>query len=143
MSENNSSSNTSSKNGQWQRFLYMVLFGILLYIAGTTFFVLVVLQFVFSLVSGEDNRELRRLGKSVGIFFHSALDYLSYNSEDKPFPFAPWPSADETDVEVAPQTESKQTDTTNSDNDTKPQEEAEDAVIILQDQSQQPDADKA
>lgn len=122
----------NSSNSQWQRFLYMVLFGIILYIAGSMVFVLVLVQFVFSLASSEENLELKRLGNSMAKYFHSVIRFLTYNSEDKPFPFAAWPQPEDDEVEVkAEATETvapEQAKTTVTEN----VEDAEDAVIVLE-----------
>lgn len=75
----------------WIRLAYMLIFALLLHLAGLVMWVLCTLQFLFSLFTGKDNGNLRGLGGSVATFFHQALDFLSYNTEQKPFPFAAWP----------------------------------------------------
>jgi hypothetical protein len=80
--------------GHWQRLVYMLLFGIMLHVASIAMWVLVTLQFLFTLFTDKDNENLRSLGKSMALFIYQALDYLTYNSENKPFPFADWPAAD-------------------------------------------------
>jgi len=86
---------TDTQNSPFQRLLYMLLFAVILYIAGTVVFALVALQFIFSLMNNDSNDEMRQLGKSIGVFFKQALDFLTYNSKVKPFPFSPWPGGDE------------------------------------------------
>lgn len=75
----------------WMRLAYMLIYALLLHVAGVVMWVLCTLQFLFSLITGKDNDNLRSLGGSTAVFFHQALDFLSYNTEQKPFPFAPWP----------------------------------------------------
>ncbi|HEX7027049.1 MAG TPA: DUF4389 domain-containing protein [Gammaproteobacteria bacterium] len=75
----------------WIRLIYMLIFAALLHLAGLVMWVLCALQFIFSLLTGKDNGNLRSLGSSIATFVHQALDYVSYNTESKPFPFAPWP----------------------------------------------------
>lgn len=82
---------TSPKH--WVRLVYMVLFAFFLYIASIVMSVVVVVQFVFSLVSGVDNAKLRAFGYSLTLYIKQALMFLSFNSEFKPFPFADWPAA--------------------------------------------------
>lgn len=71
----------------------MVLFAIFLYVASFVISVLVVVQFVFALVTGSDNNKLRQFGFSLSAYIHQALQFLTYNSEIKPFPFSDWPEA--------------------------------------------------
>lgn len=42
-------------------------------------------------MTGRDNDELRRFGHSLATFMYEALQFLTYNTEHKPFPFADWP----------------------------------------------------
>lgn len=84
---------TSSKH--WLRLLFMIMFAVILYVAAIVMSFLVVLQFLFSLISGRDNRNLRELGQSLAVYIHQTLRFLTYNSEQKPFPFDDWPSAEE------------------------------------------------
>lgn len=75
--------------------VFMVLFMLLLQVASTVMFLLVVVQFLFALISGCDNSSLRKFGNALSKFIFQSLQFLTYNSEEKPFPFADWPEADE------------------------------------------------
>ncbi|UTF61006.1 DUF4389 domain-containing protein [Gilvimarinus sp. DA14] len=75
----------------WMRFVYMILFAVILYIAGIVMGIVVLIQFVFALITGSDNSNLRQLGDSLSQYIYAALRFLTYNSEEKPFPFADWP----------------------------------------------------
>lgn len=83
----------SSKH--WLRLVFMLLFAVLLQVASVLMWVLVGLQFLFSLITGNDNPQLRKLGYSVSTFVYQALQFLTYNSDEKPFPFSDWPAAEE------------------------------------------------
>lgn len=77
----------------WLRLIFMLLFVVVLYIAGTVIGVLVALQFLFALITGKDNANLRTLGGSISTYIFQSLQFLTYNSEEKPFPFSDWPGA--------------------------------------------------
>jgi hypothetical protein len=81
----------SSKH--WLRLVFILLFAVLLYLASIVISVLVVLQFLFSLVTGQDNINIRQFGSSLSTYIYQTLKFLTYNSEEKPFPFADWPDA--------------------------------------------------
>lgn len=76
----------------WLRLLFMLLFAGLLQVAGIIMWIVVGLQFIFSLITGQDNLNLRRFGHSLSTYIYQSLQFLTYNSEEKPFPFADWPS---------------------------------------------------
>ena len=79
----------------WLRLLYMVLFGVVIEIAFMVMFVIVLIQFLLKLFSAKVNAELQKLGDSIGSYFHQIVAFLTYRTEDMPYPFAPWPTADE------------------------------------------------
>ena len=83
------SSILSSKH--WIRLVYMLLFALMLHVTSIAMWVLCAMQFLFTLFTGKDNVNLRYLGKSITRFIGQALDFLTYNTEAKPFPFADWP----------------------------------------------------
>lgn len=89
----------SSKH--WLRLLFMLLFALLFQVATVVMWVLVALQFLFSLITGQDNKNLRSFGDSLSAYIYQTLKFLTYVSEEKPFPFADWPAAGEAQPEVA------------------------------------------
>ncbi len=50
------------------------------------------IQFLFKLFTGEPNRQLRGFGQSLGTFVYDVILFLTFQSDEKPFPFAPWPN---------------------------------------------------
>lgn len=82
---------TSSKH--WVRLVYMLLFAFFLYVASFVVGILVIVQFLFALITGSDNRKLRELGGSLTVYIKQVLLFLTFNSEYKAFPFADWPEA--------------------------------------------------
>jgi hypothetical protein len=86
----------SSKH--WLRLLFMILFALLLQVVSFIMGVLVILQFLFSLITGQDNINLRKFGSSLTSYIYQTLKFLTYNSEEKPFPFADWPAPEITEA---------------------------------------------
>ncbi|WP_428820744.1 DUF4389 domain-containing protein [Microbulbifer sp. MCCC 1A16149] len=97
MSNEELKQNLTSSN-QWMRLLYMVLFAVLLEIAGFVMLAVVIAQFLFAIVSGGANDNLRRLGDQIASYIYQTLQFLIYNSEEKPFPFSEWPESEEEDL---------------------------------------------
>lgn len=85
----------------WMRLVFMILFSVILYVAGIVMSILVVVQFLFALITGNANPNLRQLGDSLSQFIYAALRFLTYNTDDKPFPFADWPKPDPIEEPVA------------------------------------------
>ncbi len=99
MDEQLKSNLTSGRH--WMRLIYMILFAVFLQVASVVMTVLVVVQFLFALITGADNINLRKFGDSLSIYIFSVLQFLIYNSEEKPFPFADWPESS-VKTEIAP-----------------------------------------
>lgn len=78
----------------WIRFAYMLLFTFLLMAARLIIFMVVVVQFLIVLVSGTDNENLRNLGQGLGKWVYQTVMFLTFNSDNKPFPFDEWPVLD-------------------------------------------------
>lgn len=92
-------SNLLSKE-HWLRLVFMILFAVLLYVAAIVMSFLVIVLFIFALVTGRANANLRQLGDTLSQFIYAVLRFLTYNTDAKPFPFAPWPIAAPIEDEV-------------------------------------------
>lgn len=77
----------------WTRGLYILLFIFIYSIAELVVYAVVVFQFLFSLFTGTRNEQLLVLGKNLSTFIYEVLQYITYTSDDKPYPFGPWPGA--------------------------------------------------
>ena len=51
----------------------------------------VVFQFIHVLVSGRTQPRVLAFGQALSTFFYQIAGYLTFNSEERPWPFAPWP----------------------------------------------------
>jgi len=77
----------------WLRLVFMCIFGMLASLAGMVGSVIVVLGFLWVLFKGEVNPELRQVGHSIASYMYEIIRYLTFNTDDKPFPFgSSWPS---------------------------------------------------
>lgn len=78
----------------WLRLVFMVLFALILQVAVLVMWVVVIVQFLFSLFAGDANANLRKFGHSLATFIYQTWLFLSYNTEEKPYPFQDWPVQD-------------------------------------------------
>lgn len=80
----------------WIRLILMVGFATLLYIIiAPLIFVLMLVQALFVLITGEYNSNLRYLGAALAQYVLQILLFISYNSDVQPFPFTDFPKGDE------------------------------------------------
>ncbi len=78
----------------WRRGLFMLICAFLYNVAEIVVVAVAILQFLFKLVTGEENPYLKQFGRGLSLFFYQTMLFLTFNSEEKPFPFSPWPSTD-------------------------------------------------
>lgn len=76
----------------WLRFVYLLLFAVALYLAGTLVFAMTVVQFLSRLFSGHVFLWLSSFGDNLADYQAAVSRYLTFTSDDKPFPFAPFPN---------------------------------------------------
>lgn len=76
----------------WLRGLFMVIFVFIYALSRFVVGAVVLLQFLWVLFTGEVNERLRVLGQSLAIYTSQIIRYLTYNTEQRPFPFdEDWP----------------------------------------------------
>ena len=78
----------------WMRGLYMLLFTIFACIAEVLLFVVIVFQFILKLLTGNTNERLRKLGQGMTTYIYQIFQFLSFNSDDHPYPFGAWPKGE-------------------------------------------------
>jgi hypothetical protein len=78
----------------WIRLGFMLVFALLLMAGRLVISIIVLVQFALVLVTGSDNENLRNLGQGLGKWIYQAFMFLTFNSEEKPFPFDEWPTID-------------------------------------------------
>ena len=75
----------------WLRLLFMILFLALWAISRVVVIAVVALQFFWVLFKGETNPRLGAFGQSLATYSYQIVMYLTFNSEEQPFPFSDWP----------------------------------------------------
>ena len=80
-----------SRRSTWIRVAYMVLFALIFGIAEFVVLVIAVVQIIGRLTTGKVNVELRTLGDRIGRYLHEIVAYQTFNTEERPYPFAPFP----------------------------------------------------
>jgi len=77
----------------WMRglvmFLYMIAFGFGVWVLNF----LAIAQFLWLLYAREPNQFIARFGSSLSVWLAETGRFLTAATEDKPFPWRPWPNA--------------------------------------------------
>lgn len=76
----------------WVRALFMVLMAMIFQLCGTLLFIVAMIQFVIVLINKEANVRLVSFGRRLGLYLRQIANYLTFASDEIPFPFSDWPS---------------------------------------------------
>ena len=72
---------------KWQRLFFMVIYGAAINFVVSILIVLVAIQFIFYLFTSKTNTQLQTANNWLHGFFNDSLNFLSFNTDAKPWPF--------------------------------------------------------
>lgn len=75
----------------WLRVFYVIVFAVIFSIADTVLAAVVVFQFLSRLLTGAVNERLQVFGQQLSTYLYQMLIYFTFNSDERPYPFAAWP----------------------------------------------------
>jgi hypothetical protein len=75
----------------WKRGLFMLLFAFAFGIGQMLLNAIAIVQFLWLLFAREPNNPLIRFGNSLSVWLADVARFQTCVSEQKPFPFRPWP----------------------------------------------------
>ena len=86
------SATTNGKRSIWLRGVLMILMAIAFQISGTLLAIGAIIQFVLALLGDTPNARLVVFGQSLGLYLSQIASFVSFATEEVPFPFSAWPS---------------------------------------------------
>ena len=72
---------------KWQRLFFMIIYGAAINFVVRILIFLVAIQFIFYLFTSKTNNQLQSANNWLHGFFNDSLNFLSFNSDSKPWPF--------------------------------------------------------
>ena len=84
------------RSGQtWGRLVLMLVYFLAVFeIALLLVGLMMLFQFFYRLIQGQDAERLHSFTQDLNSFIYSALQYVTFNTDEKPFPFCDWPAPD-------------------------------------------------
>ena len=84
----------------WLRLFFMLVVALLYSVSRVVLCAVVVVQFFIVVLVKEANEPLLSLGQSLASYTYQIIRYLTFNTEERPFPFdSDWPSANDSNQE--------------------------------------------
>ena len=81
---------TLEKDDPWKRLLFMVLFLIINSVLKGIILLTAAVQFIHVLIKGETQPFIAEFATGLSNYSYDVARYLTYLTDDKPFPFAAW-----------------------------------------------------
>lgn len=91
---NENSVTPANKRSIWMRGLLMLLMGFAFQVSGTVICIVTVIQFVMMLLNDMPNARLVSFGRSLGRYLQQIVNFLTFATEETPFPFNDWPAGE-------------------------------------------------
>ena len=95
--------NHLKSESRWLRLVFMILFATIGYLAGSLAVILSIAQALHGFLQGEPNARLARFTQGLNQFIFQILQFLTYNSDEKPYPFSDWPDQPANDGDISSQ----------------------------------------
>ena len=90
----------------WIRGLFIIIYAIIFYMLYWVVWLVVVFQFVMKVLLGKLNPQLMNFSAGLTRYALQILRYVTFQSEERPWPVGPWPEADAPAPAIAPTKES-------------------------------------
>ena len=78
----------------WLRGLFILIFGVIFYFLYGLIWLLVIFQFITKVITGELNSNLEQFSTKMTSYAMQILNYITFQSEERPFPFSPFPNGE-------------------------------------------------
>ena len=86
----------------WLRLVFMVLFGIIFNLAEFLLLVVAVVQFVCKVITGKVLTQGTVFGQKLATYVYEIMLFLTFRTDEMPWPFAPWPDGVPADAKKRP-----------------------------------------
>lgn len=83
----------------WKRIIFMLMFAFLESMVKLLLWLVIFLQTAVVFFTGETNPNLQEFGRSLSVYEYQIWLFLTFNTEELPFPFTPWNNAKNIDLQ--------------------------------------------
>ena len=85
----------------WLRLVSMIVLAVALNIAEIVILAVVVFQFLATLFTSKPNIQFTHFGRNLARYLQQIITFMTFATEEKPFPFSPWPDEPHKETLVA------------------------------------------
>ncbi len=78
------------KISTWKRIFFVLVYSVIIGLVRMLLWAVIFLQIASALLTGEANQNILSFGKKLSTYTYHILLFLTYNTDDLPFPFSEW-----------------------------------------------------
>lgn len=86
------------KISTWKRIFFMLVFTVIVGMVRILLWAVILLQVASALLTGQPNTNILNFGRTLSAYLYHILLFLTYNSEQVPFPFSDWGLTEELEL---------------------------------------------
>lgn len=86
------------KPATWERIFYMLIFSVIVSLVSSLLWTVMLLQIITSLLTGSSNKFILSFSRSLSAYLYHITLYLTFNTEQLPFPFSQWQVTEQFDL---------------------------------------------
>lgn len=86
------------KLSTWKRIFFMAIFAVIIGLVRLLLWTVVLLQIASTLLTGQVNANILKFGRHLSAYVYHILVFLTYNSDNLPFPFSDWSLTEQTEI---------------------------------------------
>lgn len=85
------------KLSTWKRIFFMLVFAVIIGLVRMLLWAVILLQVASALLTGSTNLNILNFGRSLSAYIYHILIFLTFNSDELPFPFSDWSLTEQTE----------------------------------------------
>jgi len=86
------------KISTWKRIFFMLAFTVIVSLVRILLWTVILLQVASSLLTGTPNQNILSFGRTLSAYLYHILLFLTYNTDQIPFPFSDWGLTEELEL---------------------------------------------
>ena len=94
MNQEDIKNNLKNKNS-WLRAFYIMLFVLFYSLAEIVLMAAVLFQVAVNILTGKVNEKVLSFSRVLTKYIYDVLKYITFQNDERPFPFAEWPSSEQ------------------------------------------------
>ena len=87
-----------TKTSTWRRIFFMLVLMLIFSFISPLLWIVIFLQIITTLITGGSNLHIHSFSRGLCSYLYHIALYLTFNTEELPFPFAGWQTSDQFDL---------------------------------------------